>query len=648
MGFHGLGGEGKRCAMEEGRISYHESVRLAYERLRRDGMTNVWDRYEAQGMGGDPDQRCTFCSAGVRCDLCSNGPCRADVEKGKRGVCGITGDGMAMRMMLLRNVLGASTYQYHAEETLRTLKHAVQNGGPFAIRDPHKLRSFGTRFNIPDMLPDEEFACELIAYFERDFYRRYDEESHTVLTLAPTERLDTWRSLGLLPGGIHGEVMLCTSSCLTNVDGYYRSLASKALRLAIATAYQSQIVNEYLQDTLFGTPYPHEIRLDLGVLDPDYVNIVPNGHEPFLGFALVEAARKAKWQERARKAGAKGVRIVGSIETGQEMVHRWMTDDILYGFAGNWLMQEALLATGCIDLIACDMNCSMPIDPLFAERYRFRLVPASPLVSFEGVTDRIDYDPRQAEEQAEMLIEMAIENFPERRQAVEPLVGLPTRIAIAGFSPESIMEVFGGDGSLLLRALKEGIIRGIAGLVSCTSLRDKGQDVHTVRVTKKLVEKDVLVLAMGCGNAGLQLAGLCSKEAGNLAGPRFRGLLERLDIPPVLSFGTCTDTGRFADFVAYLSSVLDLPIPSLPIVFVAPEYMEQKATIDAIFSLAFGLFTYVNPVPPITGAPNLLRLLKEGLLGLTGAALCLEKDPDRAVEAILSHIEEKRENLPSM
>jgi len=27
---------------------------------------------------------------GVRCDLCSNGPCRADAEKDKRGVCGIT------------------------------------------------------------------------------------------------------------------------------------------------------------------------------------------------------------------------------------------------------------------------------------------------------------------------------------------------------------------------------------------------------------------------------------------------------------------------------------------------------------------------------------------------------------------------------
>ena len=87
--------------MEGERISYHESVRrVVEERIRPDGMNNIWDRFEAQGMGGDPDKRCPYCMGGVRCDLCSNGPCRGDAEKDKRGSCGITADGMAMRMML--------------------------------------------------------------------------------------------------------------------------------------------------------------------------------------------------------------------------------------------------------------------------------------------------------------------------------------------------------------------------------------------------------------------------------------------------------------------------------------------------------------------------------------------------------------------
>src|SRR5512137_443266 len=126
--------------MEDSRISYHESVRKVYQRIKKDGMTNIWDRYEAQGLGS-PDARCPFCMGGVRCDLCSNGPCRADVAKDKRGVCGITGDGMAMRMMLLRNVMGASTYHYHTEQTLKTLKAVADGKSTVGIAEPEKLKS---------------------------------------------------------------------------------------------------------------------------------------------------------------------------------------------------------------------------------------------------------------------------------------------------------------------------------------------------------------------------------------------------------------------------------------------------------------------------------------------------------------------------
>jgi len=119
-----------------------------------------------------------------------------------------------------------------------------------------------------------------------------------------------------------------------------------------------------------------------------------------------------------------------------------------------------------------------------------------------------------------------------------------------------------------------------------------------------------------------------------------------LKIPPVLSFGTCTDTGRVADLVASFASLLgDIPVSALPIVAVAPEYMEQKATIDAIFALALGLYTYVNPVPTVTGAPNLVKLLTEELEGITGGRLHVEKDPIKAVDNILAHIDSKRKKL---
>ncbi|MHC1591896.1 MAG: anaerobic carbon-monoxide dehydrogenase catalytic subunit [Candidatus Helarchaeales archaeon] len=632
--------------MEGNRISQHESVQKLYERIKKDGMSNVWDRYVAQGLGKNPDQRCSFCYGGVRCDLCSNGPCRADVEKDKRGVCGITGDGMAMRMMLLRNVMGSSTYHYHADQTIKTLRATAEGKTNYQIKEPEKLKSFAERLGIDTSGSINEIAIRLCDFVEEDFKRKHYEPSKLVEILAPEERKAKWKELGIFPGGILAEMMLSTSSCLTNVDGYYVSLALKAMRLGIAMAYQSQIVNEYCMDVLYGIPRPHEMRVDLGVLDPDYVNILPNGHEPFLGFALVSLARKSEWQEKAKAAGAKGIRVIANIETGQEMIQRWKMDDVFYGFTGNWISQEAVLASGCVDLFACDMNCSMPIDPFYATKYHFRLVPVSELVVFKGIEDRVNYEPEKAWEQAATLLEWAIENFKERRKTIEPITGLPMNEAIVGFSPESILDALGGSLDPLLDAIKNGTIRGVVGLVSCTSIRDNGQDVHTVKVTRELIKRDILVLSMGCGNAALQVAGLCSMEAQKLAGPGLKKICEALKVPPVLSFGTCTDTGRLADLVGAIAHALgDVPIPDLPVAVAAPEYMEQKATIDAIFALAFGLFTYVNPVPPIVKAPNLLKLLLEDCKNVTGGVVNVETDAEKAAELILEHIENNRKKL---
>ncbi|MEN6378713.1 MAG: anaerobic carbon-monoxide dehydrogenase catalytic subunit [Methanofastidiosum sp.] len=632
--------------MEGDRVSHHESVKKMYKKIKDDNITNIWDRYEAQGFGGDPDKRCPFCQGGVRCDLCSNGPCRSDASIDKRGVCGITADGMAMRMMLLRNVLGTSTYHYHTEQTIKTLRATAKGDTPFQIKEPEKLKSFAKRLGVDISGSINEIALRFCDFVEEDFNRKYSEQSKIVEILAPPERKNAWKKLGIFPGGVHGEIMFSTSSCLTNVDGYYVSLALKAMRIGIAMAYQSQIINEFTQDILFGIPRPHKMRVDLGILDPDYVNVLPNGHEPFLGFAMIQLARKEEWQQKAKAIGAKGLRIIANIETGQEIIQRWEMDKVFYGYTGNWIMQEAIMASGCIDIFVADMNCSMPIDPIYAKKYKFKLVPASEVVAFEGITERMDYLPKEAEKQVASLLQMAIDNFKERRSSIDPVVGLPTKEAIVGFSTESIVEALGGTIEPLLNAIKDGTIRGVAGMVSCTSLRDSGQDVHTIKMVTELIKRDILVLSLGCGNAAVQVGGLCSLESKDKAGPGLKKLCTLLNIPPVLSYGTCTDTGRLADLIGVISNALgDVPVPDLPVVAVAPEYMEQKATIDAIFALAFGLYTYVNPVPPVTGGPNLVKLLTVDCKGITGGILSVEKDPIKASDAILSHIESNRKKL---
>jgi carbon-monoxide dehydrogenase catalytic subunit len=154
------------------------------------------------------------------------------------------------------------------------------------------------------------------------------------------------------------------------------------------------------------------------------------------------------------------------------------------------------------------------------------------------------------------------------------------------------------------------------------------------------------VLSLGCGNGAVQVAGLCVPEAAELAGPGLKGLCKALGIPPVLSYGTCTDTGRIGDLLAAISAAMGgVPIPDLPVAAAAPEYMEQKATIDAIYALALGLYTYVNPIPTVTGGPNLVKLLTQDLPGVTGGVLSVEPDAVKAVDGIVAHIESRRKKL---
>src|SRR5665648_466553 len=122
-------------------ISAHESVRKMYEVMKADGITNTFDRFDAQG------KRCTFCSDGLSCQLCSNGPCRIST-KAPTGACGIDGDSMAMRNFLHLNIMGTTAYTFHAKEVAMTLKATGKGQTPFTIKDEAKLRYFAAKLGI--------------------------------------------------------------------------------------------------------------------------------------------------------------------------------------------------------------------------------------------------------------------------------------------------------------------------------------------------------------------------------------------------------------------------------------------------------------------------------------------------------------------
>lgn len=208
---------------------------------------------------------------------------------------------------------------------------------------------------------------------------------------------------------------MTVASCLTNVDGDYVSLSKKAMRLGISTIYTAQIGLEMVQDILYKTPKPHEVEVDLGIMNPDYVNIVFNGHQPWIGIATLMKAKTSQVQEKAKTAGAKGLKVVGNIETGQEMIQRYPSDEVFAGLVGNWLAIEPLLATGTVDVIAMEENCSPPALRPYADKYQVTLASINDIVRMPDLDVMLDYKPPEADYIAEKLIDLAIENFKKRK-----------------------------------------------------------------------------------------------------------------------------------------------------------------------------------------------------------------------------------------
>jgi carbon-monoxide dehydrogenase catalytic subunit len=246
---------------------------------------------------------------------------------------------------------------------------------------------------------------------------------------------------------------------------------------------------------------------------------------------------------------------------------------------------------------------------------------------------------------ADNLINIGIENFKKRKDKIIPMIPQKIQKAVAGFSTEAVLGAIGNKLDPLVDVIKAGKIKGVVALASCSTLRNGPQDWNTINLTKELIKRDILVVAAGCGNHALEVAGLCSLCAKDMAGDGLKEVCGLLNIPPVLSFGTCTDTGRISMLVTALADFLDVDIPQLPIAVTAPEWMEQKATIDGIFAVAYGCYTHLSPIPFITGASKLVKLLTDEVEDLTGGKVALGDDPAQVAVNIEKHINKKRQAL---
>ncbi len=352
---------------------------------------------------------------------------------------------------------------------------------------------------------------------------------------------------------------------------------------------------------------------------------------------IVLAASLPEIQERAKTVGAKGINLVGLCCTGNELLMRKGIPQ-----AGNHLDQELVITTGALEAMVVDYQCIFPTLPFTAACYHTKVISTSPKAKISG-SIFLEVNPENALEQSKRILEIAIDNYPNRVQERVLIPNKPMN-AMVGFSVEAIKKALGGSLKPLLEVIASGKIRGCAAIVGCNNPKMKHDQGHVI-LAKELIKRDILCVETGCASIACAKAGLLLPEAIDQAGKGIQEVCGSLGIPPVLHMGSCVDNSRILSLVAELAQTAGVRIDQLPVVGAAPEWYSPKAVAIANYFVGSGVSVVLGVMPRIGGSPNVVRTLTDDVEKLVHAKFWVEPNPKNAAALMYDHIETKRKAL---
>lgn len=587
--------------------------------------------------------KCGFGLQGVCCRLCSNGPCRI-TPKAPRGICGATADAIVARNFLRAVASGSGCYIHIVENTALNVKKTAMEKGE--IKGERSLKRLADAFGIQgkDKWETAQIVAEKVI---ADLYKPEYEKMELVEKLAYAPRFKRWQELGILPGGAKSEVFHGVVKCSTNLNSDPVDMLTDCLKLGISTGLYGLTLTNLLNDVLLGEPELRMAPVGLRVIDPDYINIMITGHQHTIFVDLQEKLISKEAVEKAKAVGAKGFKLVGCTCVGQDLQLRGSHyTEVFDGHAGNNYTSEAVLATGAIDAVISEFNCTLPgIEPI-CDSLKIKQICLDD-VAKKANAELKPFVFEERETQSMEIIDEIIEAYKERRGNVEfnlmPEHG--NDHTLTGVSELSLKDFLGGNWKPLIDLIVAGEIKGIAGVVGCSNLTAGGHDVLSVELTKELIAKDILVLTAGCSSGGIENCGLMTPEAAKLAGPKLRAVCEKLNIPPVLNFGPCLAIGRLEIVATELAEAIGVDIPQLPLVLSAAQWLEEQALADGCFGLALGLPLHLGLPPFVTGSKIVTKVLTEDMKELTGGQVIINADAKESADILEKIIEERRSAL---
>ncbi len=605
-----------------------------------ENIETVWDRYDKM------QPQCGFGSLGICCKICSMGPCRIDpFGKGpQKGVCGANADTIAARNLIRMIASGAAAHSDHGRDIAHTLLMAATDpNSDYQVKDKEKLMAVADIYGIKTDRKEINTIAEEVARAALEEFGRYEGEIK-IAENAPKARRELWKNLNIHPRAVDREIVEIMHRTHMGVDCDYKNILRHGMRAALGDGWGGSMVATELSDILFKKPNPVRSQANLGILDKDCVNIIVHGHEPTLSDVIALLSNDEKLKDKAKAKGAKGIVLSGICCTANEILMR-------HGIpvAGSFLQQELAIVTGAVDMMVVDVQCLMPALSTVANCFHTKLVTTSPKCKMPGV-QHIEFHEDKAVEIATQILEIAIDNFPNRNASKVHIPDV-TEKCIAGFTAEYISEMLGGKYRASYRPLNDAIIsgrlRGAAGVIGCSNPNVEYEEGH-IKMVKELIKNDVIVVTTGCNAVTCAKHGLLKPEAAfEYAGKGLQEICQAVGIPPILHLGSCVDNSRILTTLANIVAEggLGNDISDLPAAGAAPEWMSEKAVSIGMYFVASGVYTMIGKPLPIMGSQNVHKYLTEEIEEEVGGKWAFEEDPIEAAHKMLSHIDKKRKEL---
>ena len=622
-----------------GLIYTHEELDAEYDKLlaiaEKKG-ASVWQMRVKQQT-----PHCKFGEDGVCCRICSMGPCRI-TKKAPRGICGCDAHGIVARNYLRFTAGGSATHSDHGREIAHTL-YCASPDGAYQVKDEAKLRGIAKRWGIEEEGRDTYDVARDVALAGLGEYGKVFGYQNWIKD-ATEERQKVWEEQEIAPRAVDREVSRALHMTHMGCSSEPEALIRQSLRCGLADGWGGSMTGTQFSDVLFGTPMPIDTEANLGVIKKDYVNIILHGHDPSLSEKIVEWAETKEMIALAHEVGAKGINLAGVCCTSNEVTMR-------HGIpmAGNFLQQENCVLTGAIEAVVVDVQCIFPALGPLSKCYHTKFITTNDVARIPD-SEFVRFEAETANENAEKIVRMAIENF-KNRDPESVYIPDVKKDATVGYSCEAIIKQLDtvtnsqvdelGTYQPLIDCITSGVLRGAVAMVGCNNPKVRADRGH-IDLMKKLLANDIILVLTGCSAQAAARYGLMSKNAKAICGDGLKRVCTLADIPPVLHMGSCVDISRMMNLVCDLAAQWGITTPELPAVGCAPEWMSEKAVSIGNYVVATGIDTFLGVVPYVNGSDQVVDLLTNGIRDWVGAAYTFETDMDKLGDLMIERIEEKR------